>query len=98
MELIADIAAVVAPVFVISLIGYIWAKIELPFDQAMVLQIIILVSTPCLVFVTLTSMALPPGEIGRMGMAALIATSPSSSPAGFCSRSPGCRCASICRP
>lgn len=72
MELIADIAAVVAPVFVISLIGYIWAKIELPFDQAMVLQIIILVSTPCLVFVTLTSMALPPGEIGRMGMAALI--------------------------
>ncbi|MEA4837596.1 MAG: AEC family transporter [Rhodospirillaceae bacterium] len=72
MELIADIAAVVAPVFVISLIGYIWAKIKLPFDQAMVLQIIILVSTPCLVFVTLTSMAPPPGEIVRMGMAALI--------------------------
>ncbi|MDY0242614.1 MAG: AEC family transporter [Rhodospirillaceae bacterium] len=72
MELIADIAAVVAPVFVISLIGFIWAKIKLPFDQAMVLQIIILVSTPCLVFVTLTSMAPPPGEIGRMGMAALI--------------------------
>lgn len=72
MELIADIAAVVAPVFVISLIGYIWAKAKLPFDQTMVLQIIVLVSTPCLVFVTLTGMSLPPGEIGRMGMAALI--------------------------
>lgn len=72
MELISGIAAVVAPVFLISLAGFIWVKRGLPFDQGMVTQLAVQIATPCLAFSVLTKMNLPSADLGRMGAASLL--------------------------
>ena len=49
MELLSGLAAVVAPVFLISAAGYIWEKRGFSFDQVLVTNLMTLVAAPCLV-------------------------------------------------
>lgn len=46
------IFSIIAPVFICALIGYIWIKLQQPFDTAFASKIIIYISTPCLIFAT----------------------------------------------
>jgi predicted permease len=71
MELIAGLAAVVAPVFLISAAGYIWAKRGYAFDQMLVTNLMTLVAAPCLVFSTFTSAHISFAETGLMGEATI---------------------------
>ncbi len=48
MTLVNDILAIIAPVMIISLIGYLWQRRGMPFDQNMVATLVINVGTPCL--------------------------------------------------
>lgn len=48
MTLAYDILAIIAPVMVISLIGYLWQRRGMPFDQNMVAVVVINIGTPCL--------------------------------------------------
>lgn len=48
MTLAYDILAIIAPVMVISLIGYLWQRRGMPFDQNMVAVLVINIGTPCL--------------------------------------------------
>ena len=48
LSLANDILAIIAPVMVIALIGYVWERRGLPFDQNMVAVLVINVGTPCL--------------------------------------------------
>tara|TARA_R110000824_G_scaffold315042_1_gene501980 strand:+ start:4548 stop:5426 length:879 start_codon:yes stop_codon:yes gene_type:complete len=47
-----EIFSIIAPVFICALIGYIWIKLQQPFDTAFASKIIIYISTPCLIFAT----------------------------------------------
>lgn len=48
MDLINEILAIIAPVMIISFVGYIWARRGMPFDQNMVAPLVINIGTPCL--------------------------------------------------
>ena len=71
MDLISGLAAVVAPVFLISAAGFIWEKRGYPFDQGLVTNLMTLVAAPCLVFSTFTTTRLSFAEAGLMVEATL---------------------------
>ena len=72
MELFAAIAPVVAPVFLIPLIGFIWVKRKIAFDQNMATEVGVLFATPCLVFSTISVMELPADGLGPIILATII--------------------------
>ncbi|MGE4278023.1 MAG: AEC family transporter [Magnetospirillum sp.] len=71
MELISNLAAVVAPVFLMSAMGYFWKRLGYAFDQALVTNLVTLVGAPCLVFSTFTKTPLPVAELGTMAVATI---------------------------
>ncbi|GAB5467977.1 MAG: AEC family transporter [Rhodospirillales bacterium] len=48
----AEILSIIAPVFLIATIGYLWAWRKMSFDTGMVTQLTVLITTPCLVIDT----------------------------------------------
>jgi len=71
MQLISSLAAVVAPVMLMTLLGFVWARRGLAFDHNFVTNLVMLVGAPCLVFSTLTRSLLDLSEMGRLAAAAL---------------------------
>jgi predicted permease len=70
LPLLADLVAVIAPVFLIAALGYGWARAGLPYDGAFITTFMINVATPCLVFATLSRMRFAPGALATMSLAA----------------------------
>jgi predicted permease len=71
--LILELLSVVAPVFVIALIGLGWARSGAHFDEVSISRLVLNVGIPCLVFRSLTSLDVPPAELARMaGLAAAV--------------------------
>lgn len=64
--MILELLSVVAPVFIVALIGLAWARSGTPFDEASISRLVLNVGIPCLVFRSLTSLDVPPGELARM--------------------------------
>jgi hypothetical protein len=71
---IAEVAAVLAPVFVLAAIGYGWRLIGAPFDMPFVTRIIMYVAGPCLVFTSLSQLTLPLSEFWEMVGAIIVVT------------------------
>jgi hypothetical protein len=69
---LADLAAIVAPIFICAGIGYIWARTGRHFDPELVTALVTYVGSPCLVFSALTRQALDLGAIGEMAAAAVL--------------------------
>ncbi|HEY8580367.1 MAG TPA: hypothetical protein VIL72_10805, partial [Beijerinckiaceae bacterium] len=69
MQVLGILFDVVAPVFLIAAVGYIWARAGKPFDSGFVAVIVNGVSTPCLVIDTLTRTGLAPAIVGQMALA-----------------------------
>jgi predicted permease len=63
---IAQVAAVLLPVFCIAGLGYVWRLAGVPFDLAFVTRMIMFVAGPCLVFDSLSKLTMPLGEFGAM--------------------------------
>ena len=69
--MIFELLSVVAPVFVVALVGLAWARSGTRFDEESISRLVLNVGIPCLVFRTLTSLDVPPAELARMaGLAA----------------------------
>jgi len=71
---IAEVAAVLAPVFVLAAIGYGWRLTGAPFDMPFVTRIIMYVAGPCLVFSSLSQLTLPLGQFWQMVGAMIVVT------------------------
>ncbi|MBN1626631.1 MAG: AEC family transporter, partial [Deltaproteobacteria bacterium] len=71
--MIYQIMNVVAPTFIIVLIGWIWGKAGYKYDNNLVTSLIMNIGGPCLVFSTLGGLEISASLIGRIGMASLIA-------------------------
>ena len=69
MSLLATLAPIVAPVFLVALGGYIWARTGQPFDHALVTRLITIVGAPALVFSTLAGTTLSFDAAARMTVA-----------------------------
>jgi predicted permease len=75
--LIAEVAAVLLPVFSIAALGYVWRRTGAEFDLAFVTRLIMNVAGPCLVLESLSRLALPLAEFFAMvgaAVAIMIAT------------------------
>jgi hypothetical protein len=71
---IAEVAAVLAPVFVMAGLGYGWRLTGAPFDMPFVTRIIMYVAGPCLVFSSLSQLTLPLAEFWAMVAAMIVVT------------------------
>ena len=72
--MIAEVAAVLAPVFVLAAIGYGWRLTGAPFDMPFVTRMIMYVAGPCLVFSSLSQLALPLTQFWEMVGAMIVVT------------------------
>lgn len=72
--MIAEVAAVLAPVFVLAAIGYGWRLTGAPFDMPFVTRIIMYVAGPCLVFSSLSQLTLPLSQFWQMCGAMIVVT------------------------
>ncbi len=70
--MIAEILTIIAPVFLIAAIGYLWARLGKVFDSAMVTQLTVLLTTPCLVIDTFLKAELSMTAFGDMVLATLL--------------------------
>ena len=71
LALLADIVAVMAPVFLIAALGYGWARAELPYSGPFITTFMINVATPCLVFATLLRLRFEAAELATIAGASL---------------------------
>lgn len=69
--MLAEIANVVAPIFVLTGLGYLWVKRDMPFDNATVSNLVMYLATPSLVFSSLTALNISASELFSMGAATL---------------------------
>jgi predicted permease len=71
-DLLTNLAAILAPVFLISAIGFAWVKSGAGFDQVFVTNIIATLSAPSLVFSTLARMPVAGRDFATMASATFL--------------------------
>lgn len=67
--MIAELAAIIAPVFLIAGIGFVWGRMKLPFDTATITAIATNVSTPALILATLAGLKVTASALSEMMLA-----------------------------
>lgn len=72
--MIAEVAAVLAPVFVLAALGYGWRLTGAPFDLPFVTRVIMYVAGPCLVFTSLSELTVPLSDFWGMVGAMIVVT------------------------
>ncbi len=71
--MIADIFAVIAPLFVIAGIGFAWGRAGKPFDTAVIGALVLNLGIPCLIFSSLTKLQISSAAFGEMAGAFSVA-------------------------
>ncbi|MGQ0675866.1 MAG: AEC family transporter [Rhodospirillales bacterium] len=72
LALMADLFAIIAPVFAGAGLGWLWGRLKRPFDHQMVTALSVQLATPYLVFATLTRMDVTTAAFGEIALAALL--------------------------
>lgn len=73
-SILLDIAAIIAPLFVIAGIGFAWARSGRAFDTNMIGALTVNLGVPCLIFSTLTRLDVSPAAFGQIAGAFALAT------------------------
>lgn len=61
-----ELLSVVAPVFIVALVGLAWARSGAHFDEVSISRLVLNVGVPCLLFRSLTSLDVSPFELAQM--------------------------------
>jgi predicted permease len=69
-----EIFSIIAPVFICAVIGYLWVKLEQPFETAFASKIIVYISTPCLIFATFMEVDIDRAAFLQLLLAAFVTT------------------------
>lgn len=72
MNAISTVMEIVAPVFLLAAIGFVWARRGLDFRLEFVTRLTMTLSVPCLIFVALMRTDLPPQALADLSLAALV--------------------------
>jgi hypothetical protein len=64
--MIAQLAAILLPVFALAAIGYLWQRLGFPFEQEFITRLIMNIAGPCLTIDTLSRLTLPIGAFMSM--------------------------------
>lgn len=70
MELAAQLAAVVAPIFICVGLGILWARLGAPFDSRLITSLIYNVAAPCLILATFDKVDVTAAALGEVALAA----------------------------
>lgn len=68
----AKIFTVIAPVFTVVAIGYLWARLDQRFDTETLTNLVLKLATPCLIFSSLTRLDISLTTIGTIALAATL--------------------------
>ena len=71
--MLTEILSVVAPLFICAGIGFVWGRLDRPFDAEMMTGLALHLGVPCLVFSTLTRLEISPVAFGKMAGAYTLA-------------------------
>jgi predicted permease len=63
---ILELLSVVAPVFLVALVGLAWARSGAHFDEASISRLVLNVGVPCLLFRSLTTLEVSPFQLAQM--------------------------------
>lgn len=64
--MILELLSVVAPVFLVALVGLAWARSGAHFDEASISRLVLNVGVPCLLFRSLTTLEVSPFQLAQM--------------------------------
>ena len=64
--MIFDLLAIVAPVFICAIVGFVWGKSGREYDANMVTNLVTLIGAPCLIFTALVSVRVDPQALQEM--------------------------------
>lgn len=70
--MLPQLLAIIAPVFVCAVIGYVWARRGLPFDTAFTTILVSNVAIPCLIVSTLAKLDISPAAFSEMALAGFL--------------------------
>ena len=71
--MLTEILSVVAPLFICAGIGFVWGRLDKPFDAEMMTGLALHLGVPCLVSSTLTTLEISPVAFGKMAGAYTLA-------------------------
>ncbi len=69
--MIAEIAAIVVPVFALAMVGFIWVRVGLDYEYKFVTRLTLEVGVPCLIFGTLVKTDIDPIAFQEIALASL---------------------------
>lgn len=64
--MVVELLSVVAPVFIVALVGLAWARSGAHFDEVSISRLVLSVGVPCLLFRSLTTLDVSPFELAQM--------------------------------
>ena len=70
----SEVFSIVAPVYLCAAVGFLWARLDRPFDTRLMTDLIMNVGSPCLVFSSLVSYEIQLAEAAEMIGATVVAT------------------------
>ncbi|MBM9593704.1 AEC family transporter [Roseitranquillus sediminis] len=73
MALILTVAEVVAPVFLLAAVGFVWVRLGFEYRVEFVTRLSMTLSVPCLIFVSLMQTEIAPAALSTLSLAALLA-------------------------
>ena len=73
MNLTVTVLQIVAPVFILATIGFVWVKIGLEYRIQFVTQLAMTLSLPCLIFVSLMQTRIDPAALTALSLASIMA-------------------------
>ncbi|MFN0116108.1 MAG: AEC family transporter [Paracoccaceae bacterium] len=72
MDLVPTVLSVVAPVFLLAAVGFVWVKAGLEYRVEFVTRLAMTMSVPCLIFVALMKTVVAPAAIGIIAVASAV--------------------------
>ena len=73
MNLTVTVLQIVAPVFLLAGIGFVWVKVGLEYRIQFVTQLAMTLSLPCLIFVSLMQTRIEPAALTALSLASVMA-------------------------
>ena len=73
MHLILTVGEVVAPVFFLAIIGFVWVRMGFDYQIEFVTRMAMTLSIPCLIFVALMETEIPPAALTTLSLATVVA-------------------------
>ena len=70
--MIGQLFSIIAPVFLISALGFVWARMRQPFDTLLVTALLTNVTSPCLIFSRVASLTEPVSTFGMIAGIAML--------------------------